>query len=79
MNRALECVVRTQQVALCLVQKWWRPVTCIGIAGSVITNGVYIPLHKGEAVDMTGLAALIVAATGAFAVREVGKKWGTVS
>ena len=77
MNRALEFAVRAQEAALCLVRKWWRPVTCIGIAGSVVTNGIVIPLMKRDAVDLAGLAALITAATAAFAVREWGKFKGT--
>jgi len=69
--------MRAQEVALCVVRKWWRPVTCIGIAGSVIVNGVVVPLEKGAATDLTALAALITAATAAFAVREWGKSKGT--
>jgi hypothetical protein len=84
MNRALEVAVRTQDVALCLIRKWWRPVTCIGVAASVWTYCVCTPLyslivlHQLPA-DGLGVAAVITAATGAFAVREWGKKNGTVA
>lgn len=64
-------------VALCLIRKWWRPITCIGIAGSVIVHGVVLPLMIRESPDLTGLAALITAASAAFAVREWGKIRGT--
>jgi hypothetical protein len=60
-----------------LIRKWWRPATCVGIAGSVIVHGIYIPIITSQAVDMASLAALITAATAAFAVREWGKSKGT--
>lgn len=66
-----------QEVALCLVRKWWRPVTCIGIAGGAIVNLVIIPLMKREVPDMAEAAAYVTAATAAFAVREWGKARGT--
>ena len=67
-----------QEMALCLVRKWWRPVTCIGIAGGALVNLVIIPLAKWEVPNMAEAAAYVAAATAAFAVREVGKAWGTV-
>jgi len=62
-----------QEVALCLVRNWWRPVTCIGIAGGAIVNLVVIPLSKWEVPNMMEAAAYVGAATAAFAVREWGK------
>ena len=62
---------------LCFVRKWWRPVTCIGIAGTVIINGIYIPIVSGIATSPMEMAALITSATAAFAVREWGKIKGT--
>lgn len=59
------------------IRSWWRPITCVGIAGSVIVHGIYIPIVTGQAVNMAELAALITAATAAFAVREWGKVKGT--
>lgn len=66
-----------QEVALCLVRKWWRPVTCIGIAGGAIVNLIIIPLLKREVPNMAEAAAYVTAATAAFAVREWGKHKGT--
>jgi hypothetical protein len=66
-----------QEVALCLVRKWWRPVTCVGIAGGAIVNLIVIPLMKREVPDMAEAAAYVTAATAAFAVREWGKVQGT--
>ena len=68
--------LRFQEAALCLVRKWWRPVTCIGIAGGMIVNAVVIPLVKWEVPDMTALAAYVAAATAAFGVRAWEKAKG---
>lgn len=65
----MKWVMRAQEALLCLVRKWWRPVTQIGIAGGLVINGMVIPLWKWEAADMTALAAYVAAATAAFGVR----------
>lgn len=62
-----------QEIALCFVRNWWRPVTCIGIAGGSLVNLVIIPLVKWEVPNMAEAAAYVAAATAAFAVREWGK------
>jgi len=67
MTRAM----RAQEVALCVVRKWWRPATCIGIAGGALVNLVIIPLKTWTVPDMAAAAAA------AFAVREWGKAKGT--
>ena len=72
-----QTVLRVQDMALCAVRKWWRPATCIGIAGGAIVNLVVIPLANWEVPDMTAAAAYVTAATAAFAVREWGKHKGT--
>lgn len=66
-------ILAAQEMALCLVRKWWRPVTCIGIAGGAVINLVIIPLWTWTPIDMTAAAAYVTAATAAFAVREWGK------
>lgn len=73
----LKSFLRCQEAALCLVRKWWRPVTCIGIAGGAIVNLIIIPLLKREVPNMAEAAAYVTAATAAFAVREWGKHKGT--
>lgn len=65
-------IMQAQEVALCVVRKWWRPVTCIGIAGGAIVNLIVIPLVNWEVPNMTDAAAYVAAATAAFAVREFG-------
>lgn len=71
-------LLKAQETALCLVRKWWRPVTCIGIAGGALVNLIVIPLATWTVPDMTAAAAYVTAATAAFAVREWGKHKGTV-
>lgn len=74
----LKRALAVQEALLCLVRKWWRPATCIGIAGGALVNLVIIPLANWEVPDMTAAAAYVTAATAAFAVREWGKHKGTV-
>lgn len=73
-----EKLLRAEGVALCVMRKWWRPITCVGIAATMFVHGVIIPLYmffeKGEMpTDLTGLSLLVTATAGAFAVREWGK------
>lgn len=72
-----QTILRWQEVALCFVRKWWRPVSCIGIAGGAVVNLVIIPLRNWTVPNMAEAAAYVAAMTAAFAVREVGKHWGT--
>jgi hypothetical protein len=46
---------------VCLIKKTWRPITCLGIAGSILVNGVVIPLQTHTVPDLVGLAALVTA------------------
>jgi len=66
-------LLSVQEAALCLCRKWWRPATCVGIAGSLVVNGVVIPLMGGTAADLTGLAALVAALTPFVAARTFEK------
>jgi hypothetical protein len=69
-------LMRAQEIALCVVRKWWRPLTCAGIAASMWTHGVIVPILTKTSTDLTGLSLLVTAAAAAFAVREVGKIMG---
>lgn len=51
------------------IRVWWRPVTCIGIAGGVVIHGIVLPLWRQESLDLMGWAAVITACSTAFAVR----------
>jgi hypothetical protein len=72
-----QAFLRWQEAALCFVRKWWRPVTCIGIAGGALVNLIIIPLGRWEVPNMAEAAAYVAAATAAFAVREWGKFKGS--
>jgi hypothetical protein len=72
-----------EQKALRLIRRWWRPVTCIWLAGTMGVHGVVLPLymffrHGEMPTDLTGLSLLVTATAGAFAVREWGKVKGVV-
>lgn len=70
-------VLAAQETALCFVRKWWRPATCIGIAAGTLINLCIIPVATWTIPNLAEGAAWITACAAAFAVREVGKKWGT--
>lgn len=77
-------ILAAQEVALCAIRKWWRPITCIWIAGTMAVHGVILPLlmffrHNQMPTDLTGLSLLVTAIAGAFAVREWGKIKGVGS
>ena len=72
----LKRIERMQEIALCLISKWWRPVTCIGLAGGTIVNLILIPLWTWEMADLTSGAAWITATTAAFGIRTWEKKLG---
>lgn len=57
-----KAIMDAQNVALCVVRKWWRPAVCIGIAGSILNVGIYLPLVTKQYPDLVGLAALIASA-----------------
>jgi len=67
-------LIAAQEMALCLVRKWWRPVTCIGIAGGSLVNLVIIPLWTMTVPDLTAAAAYVAAASAAFGIRAF-EKW----
>ena len=67
----LENINKIMDIALCLIRKWWRPITCVGIAGSVMVHGVILPLMIKQSSDLTGLAALITAAAAAFTIAKL--------
>jgi hypothetical protein len=64
--------------ALAVIRRWWRPVTCIWLAGTMCVHGVVLPAfmffrHGEMPTDLTGLSLLVTATAGTFAVREWGK------
>lgn len=73
-----ERVLAAEKIFLCFARKWWRPVTCLWIAGTMAVHGVILPL-SGKDTDLAGLSLLVTAVAGAFAVREWGKIKGVSS
>lgn len=70
-----------ERKALGFIRRWWRPVTCIWLAGTMAVHGVILPafmffMHGQMPTDLTGLSLLVTATAGAFAVREWGKAKG---
>lgn len=67
-----ERISAVERAALKYIRRWWRPITCVWIAGTMAVHGVILPL-TGHITDLTGLSLLVTATAGAFAVREFGK------
>lgn len=76
MKRVAAWLMRAQEAAICVVSKWWRPVTFIGIAGGTVVNFIVIPLSTWELPDLAAGAAWITAATAAMGLRSWEKKHG---
>ena len=55
--------IAASDMVLCLARKWWRPMICLGIGGSLIVNGVVVPLVTHTYPDLVGLAAVVAAAS----------------
>ena len=72
-------VLALQSAALCAVRKWWRPLVQLGIGGSLIVNGIAVPLITRTYPDLTGLAACIAAAAPFAAIRAWEKSKGTTA
>lgn len=70
-------VLRIQETGLCLIRKWWRPLTCLGLLVSVWINLVVLPWRAGKPIDFAPAAAFVTAIVAAFAVREIGKIKGS--
>lgn len=67
---------RIQNVSLCLIRKWWRPLTLLGVMAATWINLVIIPLVTWTPPDLAK-AALWIGAVGALQwIREWGKVKG---
>jgi hypothetical protein len=70
-------LLAAQEVLLCAVRKWWRPLMLVGVAVATWVNLVLIPLVKWEVPNLTEAAAWIAACGALQWVREWGKVKGT--
>lgn len=80
-NIIVDKIAKADNFLIRHIRKWWRPVTCIFIAGTMFVHGILIPVYNmlngsDTATDLTGLSLLVTAIAGAFAVREWGKAKG---
>jgi hypothetical protein len=69
-------VLRAQEVALCIVRKWWRPAMLAGVGAATWVNLVFIPLWKREVPNLAEAGAWIAACGALSWVREWGKSKG---
>ena len=60
---------------VCLIRKLWRPLVQLGIGGSILVHGVVLPILTRTSPDLTGLAALVAAASPFAVMRSLEKKW----
>lgn len=58
------------------IQKWWRPLTQLGLVGTIWVQGVILPIMTKTFPDLMGLSALVTAIVAAFAVRTYEKAKG---
>lgn len=78
MKKILNFINKASDILLCAIRKWWRPITCLGMALSIYIHGVWLPMKTLQPADLIGLTGLVTAVVAAFAVREWGKAKGTV-
>lgn len=76
MDKIKAAILRWQEAALCLVRKWWRPMTYIVLGTGTVVNTVVIPLCKMTPVNLAEFAALIASWSPMIAIREWGKSQG---
>lgn len=73
-----------EKAALCVIRKWWRPVTCVWLSGTLLVHGIVLPayalvVHGDTMTDLTGLSLLVTAVVAGFAVRTYEKTRGLAS
>lgn len=75
----IAAVTRLEAFLRAMVNRWWRPAAVVSLVASLFVNGVWLPIVTLKSPDLAQLAALASAIVAAFAVREVGKRWGTAT
>lgn len=66
-------VMRVQDIILCLIRKWWRPLTHTGIIVAVWVNLVIIPWWKWEGIELEKAALFITAIGAVLGLRSLEK------
>jgi hypothetical protein len=64
------------RVALGLARQWWRPLGAASVVGSLIVNGMVVPLLHHQPLDLSGFALVITAFAGLYGVRSYEKVKG---
>lgn len=70
-------MLRIEGVFLCIVRKWWRPLSCLGLVAALWANMVIIPWIAKKPIEFDKASLFVTALVGAFAVREWGKIKGS--
>lgn len=62
-------LINFQEILICVVNKWWRPLGCLTLVGGAFVNTVFLPLHKGVGVDLPGFALVVASFAPIVAIR----------
>lgn len=76
MGKIRSVILKIQDTLLCFTRKWWRPYSYLTIVTSVVVNAIYLPIKKGEPVDISHLALLVTAFAPIIAIRAWEKVRG---
>jgi hypothetical protein len=66
-------VLAAQNVALCAIRKWWRPLAHIGLIAAIWVNLVVIPWKKWEVLELEKAALFVTAIVAALGLRSLEK------
>ena len=69
-------ILRAQNLLLCALRKWWRPLMLAGVAVGTWIDLVIIPIVKWEVPNMAEAAAWIAACGALSWVRHLDKSKG---
>lgn len=75
-ERARQRFLWWQRALLCLIRKWWRPFSLVGVGVGTWVNLVIIPLATWQLPNLAEAAAWITALGALSWVREWGKVKG---
>ena len=61
MSKVLNFLAKTNDVILCVVNKWWRPTGYVVIIAAMAANTIFIPFLTKTGVPLKELSVLILA------------------